>query len=463
MIVQYIYNKLRTAPEFHPASAELFDDFTIEAGDVISLQSDGENYALPVFAQRTVWNGSAMVTVQSQGDKERKPLPALQRKEYGRGRGYYQQQRETEDNFVRFNKFIEDTDERFSRLMTESEWDEAADQSVVTMWSQLTQTAANITAEVTRATTEEGRLSGLIEVNAGNIALKVSKDSVISAIELSPEEIRISAEKINIDGVIQNLSAIQADIANITSGTSISEGIKSKLIWATDSFQLGSTQADWRTIKIGDVKSFSVLGAIPSSTEQDFDHYHSVSFTEGTGADEGKIFLTLGQASSTAGSDFFNIAATKKYRDDVAAAEQRGAASKTVKSIEFDNNRETTRSGDKYTVPILITYSDNTTDNTKTVELVQTFGAYQSNAGVGSYAITLAGKLRNLLPTDAYNAGAATKAISTLTITGVTPAAYTASSYSTLTVKGTKSTGYYLLETSYNVGSDKYNRKFTIA
>lgn len=80
--VSDIYNRLRTAPEHHPASVELFDDMTLQAGDVITVKSDKTSYTVPIYGQDLHWNGSAMTTVESTGNEKREPLSALKRKEY---------------------------------------------------------------------------------------------------------------------------------------------------------------------------------------------------------------------------------------------------------------------------------------------------------------------------------------------------------------------------------------------
>jgi hypothetical protein len=68
--------------------------------------------------------------------------------------------------------------------------------------SQFTQTTQQISAEVTRATQAEGALSGSITVMADNVALKVDKNGVIGAINLTSEEAKIAASKITFEGLV---------------------------------------------------------------------------------------------------------------------------------------------------------------------------------------------------------------------------------------------------------------------
>lgn len=354
MSVQDIYNKLRTAPQYHPASAELFDDMTIEAGDVISVQSDSEHYSLPVFAQHLVWNGAAMVTVQSQGEQERKPLPALQRRLFAGGRGSYKKQKDVETLFKRFNMYVTDTDELFSRLATESEWDELSQTAHVTAWSQITQTARELTTVVEKTgidglaagetlhseiVQQAGSISTLVRKtginsmgqnenlysmvtqNAEEITQKVAKGSVISTINQSAEAVTIQASKINLEGYVtaSQLSAVQADITNLTTGTTVATYLRG-YTGRFDTLE-GLFGGHYYQLKQGSMNVCSGVGSsgvimIGSNTNVSLDHYHNISASESGGV----VTLTLGKARSTAGSANFNIADTQFYKDGVSAA-----------------------------------------------------------------------------------------------------------------------------------------------
>ncbi len=91
-----------------------------------------------------------------------------------------------------------------------------------------------VIAEATRATAAEGVLSGQITVMAGEIDLRVTKNGVIAAINLSPEEILMQANKINfngyatfdsnggitsIDGSVLKTGTVIADTLNAADGT----------------------------------------------------------------------------------------------------------------------------------------------------------------------------------------------------------------------------------------------------
>lgn len=62
--------------------------------------------------------------------------------------------------------------------------------------------ADSITSEVRRATSAEGTLSSSIYQNSQSIALRVRYDDVVSAINMSPEQITIKANKISLEGAV---------------------------------------------------------------------------------------------------------------------------------------------------------------------------------------------------------------------------------------------------------------------
>lgn len=75
--------RLANAPTFHPVTADLFvNDWGLDAGDVVTVRSGETDYSVPIYNMSLDWRGSAMAQIQSTGNKERKPLSALKRKQY---------------------------------------------------------------------------------------------------------------------------------------------------------------------------------------------------------------------------------------------------------------------------------------------------------------------------------------------------------------------------------------------
>ena len=83
MSVTDILDRLKTAPVYHPASVEVFDDVTLQAGDVVKVKSTLKDvtttYNVPIYSQHIVWNGSGMTTLEATGNEKREALPPLRR------------------------------------------------------------------------------------------------------------------------------------------------------------------------------------------------------------------------------------------------------------------------------------------------------------------------------------------------------------------------------------------------
>lgn len=84
-----IYNRLASAPTFHPAGADLFTDWNLQAGDVVTVKSGTDSYSVPIYNMRLHWAGDSKIDVESTGNPEREPLPAIKRREYASGASAY--------------------------------------------------------------------------------------------------------------------------------------------------------------------------------------------------------------------------------------------------------------------------------------------------------------------------------------------------------------------------------------
>lgn len=165
------------------------------------------------------------------------------------------------------------------------------------------------------------------------IALKVSKDGIISAINLTTEEVKISAAKINLDGYVTatELGTVQASITNLTTGLTKADTIKAIAVYGDsvnagtafiDDLRLGEVKFNGRILSMGNVASITVLGYGTGETK--LQHSHSVTVN-----DDGTI--TLGEVATSGGT--FKIADTKAYKDGVSAA----INSVTLSSAAWDN------------------------------------------------------------------------------------------------------------------------------
>lgn len=96
-----IYQRLNQVPTYHPFEANAFSDWSMEAGDMVAMMRDGEEYKSPVTVSRMVWKGNApTVQISSTGNKEREPVSRISRKKYGRGSAGIRSQEAIHKNFT---------------------------------------------------------------------------------------------------------------------------------------------------------------------------------------------------------------------------------------------------------------------------------------------------------------------------------------------------------------------------
>ena len=84
---QAVLTALGYEPTHRAASARLFADWRLQAGDIVTVTSGSgtsqESYTVPIYNLEMTWKGSPIVEVDTTGQKERAPLPALSRRSYG--------------------------------------------------------------------------------------------------------------------------------------------------------------------------------------------------------------------------------------------------------------------------------------------------------------------------------------------------------------------------------------------
>lgn len=112
-----------------------------------------------------------------------------------------------------------------------------------TLTGKIAVEADRITAEVSRATAAEGTLSSRITQTESEIDLRVTKDGVITAINITPGTVKIDAAKLDVTGIInagsivvQNeLSSLNARFDNLVAGTATATFLKSNTIQGVNS------------------------------------------------------------------------------------------------------------------------------------------------------------------------------------------------------------------------------------
>lgn len=81
-----IYDRLRSAPSHHPVGAKTFIDWSVEAGDMITITRDGRQYQSPVHTSSMNWKGGAAeLDVGSTGNEKRDPVAKTQKRKYNSG------------------------------------------------------------------------------------------------------------------------------------------------------------------------------------------------------------------------------------------------------------------------------------------------------------------------------------------------------------------------------------------
>ena len=83
--LQPIYQRMNAAPQYHPLEADTFADWTVEAGDVVTISRGSTDYQSPVHSSVMVWRGSPQVTLSATGNEQRKAISKVSKEKYARG------------------------------------------------------------------------------------------------------------------------------------------------------------------------------------------------------------------------------------------------------------------------------------------------------------------------------------------------------------------------------------------
>ena len=119
-----------------------------------------------------------------------------------------------------------------------------------------------------------------IKVNSDSIELKVSKNGVISAINQTAESVKIKASKINLEGYVtaSQLSALEAQLANVTSGTVQASHLYTQNLTATNTVRLAGHTCKWSSLKVCTGVHYSKsLQTVPGGNGVDYAVIGSVS------------------------------------------------------------------------------------------------------------------------------------------------------------------------------------------
>lgn len=138
-----IYERLNAAPAYHPMSANTFADWSMEAGDIISISQKGTSYTTPVHTSRMTWKGKQQIAIETGGNEERESVAAMSKKKYARGGGGL-----FNDQYFFWEIFSEDGYLHSIIAATESQILLGVDNFYEGLSSRIEQTASSITTTV---------------------------------------------------------------------------------------------------------------------------------------------------------------------------------------------------------------------------------------------------------------------------------------------------------------------------
>lgn len=81
--VSAIKDRLNSKTGTTPANADMFIDWSTEAGDVLNIAQGQTTYKVPVYVNHIKWNGAPKVQIESTGNTKREPIAKASRAYYG--------------------------------------------------------------------------------------------------------------------------------------------------------------------------------------------------------------------------------------------------------------------------------------------------------------------------------------------------------------------------------------------
>lgn len=202
-----IYERMNGISNYHPYTADTFADWSLEAGDIVTVSQDGNEYQSPVHKTTVRWTGKQQIELESNGEKERAPLSKMSADAYNYGNGGANGYRGGYRSGKRDQDFY--TDIRNNRLAIELE---AVDRREAdnNMEALISVTASEIKAEVKNYTDDKSReLGARLDVQARLIDMVVYEDKdgkhirsgqIALAINTGGSEAIINANRIRLEG-----------------------------------------------------------------------------------------------------------------------------------------------------------------------------------------------------------------------------------------------------------------------
>ena len=169
-----IYERLNSAPSYHPLEADTFADWSLEAGDIVTVTRDNKGYQSPVHSSVVTWKKQPQVQISSTGNEQREAVSKMSQKKFRNGSSslranqalYWEMT--SEDGLLHAAISVTEKELR-------TEYTEAIANTDTKLSTRITQNARSITLEAERASTAEGVLQGKITVEADRITQEVTE------------------------------------------------------------------------------------------------------------------------------------------------------------------------------------------------------------------------------------------------------------------------------------------------
>lgn len=196
-----VYGRLNSAPRYHPFEADTFADWSVEAGDVITVKRGEKEYNSPVCSSKLVWKGTPNVMLSSTGQKERDSISKTSKKKYRGGSGGMRSQQGLYYDFYSEDGYLHSALE-----MTESHMRTSFEDGLNSLRSVVEQTASywrstlEDTANSLRSTVEqtasrwEAKIEGVVDEDGNVTAASIA----VSINEAGEGEAHIDANKVYI-------------------------------------------------------------------------------------------------------------------------------------------------------------------------------------------------------------------------------------------------------------------------
>lgn len=169
--LQSIYDRLHGADTYHPYSANTFQDWATEAGDILTISRGDDDYVVPVHSAHLSWHGSPQVVLNGTGNKKRESIEKAAQRKYARGGGAYRAAS------MLYHEFTDDDGLLHSSLMmSASELRSEFQAANSTIYSSISQTASQIRSEV--HSVESGIYSAINQTASGIMLIVSQKANV---------------------------------------------------------------------------------------------------------------------------------------------------------------------------------------------------------------------------------------------------------------------------------------------